>query len=186
MSEHKGRRLREYVGAVEWDNADEQRIYRVNNGVVEVRKKGVSKWSQAAMIYAEDIAGVADLLANPDEPQPVETLEGVLDAVVALANEGNWEKRSRDAADLCARLRAAFPHLDAPHPPTDAKTVGAALADSAEESPRGDLTGLPGWWNVYGDRAVRHESRGLAKACAEEFHALHTAVRIAVVPEVAS
>lgn len=97
------RRLREYVSKVKQDHAIDTRTYRVRDGVVEVATErcGMNSWVPAVTVYCEDIEGVADLLANPEEP--VETVYDVIQrfarehGVTTITGMAMYEHRFREA-----------------------------------------------------------------------------------------
>jgi hypothetical protein len=105
------RRLREYVSETTGAR------YCVDGGIVQFWDGGDRQWREPHAVNVKDVAAIADLIANPDEPQPVETLEDVV-----LDWWRNWDGTdTRNApAALCTRLRSWL--ATQPQPNTTATT----------------------------------------------------------------
>jgi hypothetical protein len=89
----------------------------VDGGIVQFWDGGDRQWREPHAVNVKDVAAIADLIANPDEPQPVETLEDVV-----LDWWRNWDGTdTRNApAALCTRLRSWL--ATQPQPNTTATT----------------------------------------------------------------
>ncbi|MFY7922407.1 MAG: hypothetical protein ACOVSI_08330 [Gemmatimonas sp.] len=122
------RRLREVtLGAL---------TYRCSDGIVQFRSPNTGEWTMSHSVETEHVRALADLIADPDEPQPVETLESIIKPALIAMYELGWDRHggSSDMAaeDLAKEIRAWL--ATQTNTPSDAKNVGAALADSEKQT----------------------------------------------------
>lgn len=140
------RRLRSHKGVTYRDNC-----FYVNGQPYATVACAISN-NTSAGLRDEDFAALLDLKANPYEPMP--TLESVLDS---WADECTYITHDARYADLCARLRAAFPHIESHLSPqfTAAEHIAALVKMGAKEyTGEGVLLRAAGWMKTV-DRDSR-------------------------------